>query len=71
MPFIGALTKLGSSSEGMSVVDIDLGILDVAERNYKVRADLKREDWHYSYRHDRFMKGEMHEREGEPEGGQL
>jgi hypothetical protein len=35
----------------MSIVDLDLDVLEIAEKNYKVRADLAREDWHYSYRH--------------------
>ncbi|KAJ9649729.1 hypothetical protein H2199_000508 [Coniosporium tulheliwenetii] len=46
-PFIGPLTRLGSAAEGMSVVDLDLGILEDAEENYGVRKDLAREDWHY------------------------
>lgn len=37
----------------MSVVDLDLGILEIAEENYKVREDLARHDWHYDYRHDK------------------
>lgn len=35
--------------EGMEVVEVDLGVLEVAERNYKVRADMKGEGWHYGY----------------------
>lgn len=35
--------------EGMEVVEVDLGVLEVAERNYKVRADIKGEGWHYGY----------------------
>jgi hypothetical protein len=50
VPFIGPITRLGSSSEGMSVVDLDLRILDVAEDNYRIRADIARHDWHYDYR---------------------
>lgn len=58
MPFIGALgdeTK-DSEEEGMSIVEIDMEILDEAEKNYKVREDLGREDWHYTYRHDNFRE---------------
>ena len=58
LPFVGALgeeTK-DSEEEGMSIVDIDMEILDEAEKIYKVRADLDREDWHYTYRHDNFME---------------
>ena len=50
MPFIGPLGRMASSEEGMSIVDLDMTILDEAEDNYKVRADLAREDWHYFYR---------------------
>lgn len=37
----------------MSVVDIDMQILEDAEDNYKVRSDIARADWHYDYRHSR------------------
>lgn len=37
----------------MSVVDIDMQILEDAESNYKVRSDIAREDWHYDYRHEK------------------
>jgi len=50
-PYVGALTRLGSSAEGMSVVDLDMQIVEDAEANYQVRADLERDDWHYDYRH--------------------
>jgi predicted amidohydrolase len=53
IPFVGPITRLGSAAEGMSIVDLDMGVLEIAEKNYGVRADLAREDWHYSYRHDR------------------
>lgn len=51
VPFCGPITRLGGSAEGMAVVDLDLAVLDIAEQNYKVRYDMAREDWHYSYRH--------------------
>jgi predicted amidohydrolase len=51
MPFVGPLTRLGSCAEGMSVVDMDMQILEDAEANYQVRADLAKDDWHYDYRH--------------------
>lgn len=56
VPFIGPLTKLGSAIEGMSVVELDKHILEVAEKNYMVRKDMAREDWHYTYRHDSFAQ---------------
>ncbi|KAJ5177253.1 uncharacterized protein N7482_003130 [Penicillium canariense] len=50
LPIVGPVSKMGSE-EGMRVVDMDLGLLDIAEQNYKVRQDLAKEDWHYVYRH--------------------
>jgi predicted amidohydrolase len=48
VPFKGALGKMGAE-EGMSVVDVDMQILEDAEDNYKVRADIGKEGWHYEY----------------------
>ena len=48
VPFQGALGKLGSE-EGMSVVDVDMQILGEAEHNYRVRADMGSDSWHYDY----------------------
>ncbi|TVY86518.1 Hydrolase [Lachnellula willkommii] len=48
VPFKGALGKMGGE-EGMSVVEVDMQILEVAEDNYKVREDIGREGWHYEY----------------------
>lgn len=48
VPFKGALGKMGDE-EGMSVVEVDMQILEVAEDNYKVREDIGREGWHYEY----------------------
>jgi len=36
----------------MSVVDLDMQIIEDAEENYQVRADLARDGWHYDYRHN-------------------
>ena len=58
VPFLGALgdeTK-DSEEEGMSIADIDMEVLEKAEDNYKVREDIGREDWHYTYRHDNFRQ---------------
>ena len=59
MPFIGArgAETLDTGEEGMSVVDIDMELLEEAEKHYKVREDLAREDWHYVYRHDSTARG--------------
>ena len=43
-------TILCIAIEVVEVVDVDLSVLDEAEKNYKVREDLKRDDWHYGYR---------------------
>ena len=53
MPFVGALgdeTK-DTNKEGMSVVDVDMELVEEAEKNYKVRADIEGVTWHYTYRH--------------------
>ncbi|KAF2761292.1 carbon-nitrogen hydrolase [Pseudovirgaria hyperparasitica] len=59
IPYVGPIARLGSSAEGMAVIDLDLGILEDAEENYKVRADLARQDWHYDYRHTKREKGRL------------
>ena len=54
MPFVGPLgdeTK-ESGVEGMSVVDVDMEILEEAEKQYKIREDMEKDDWHYLYRHN-------------------
>ncbi|KAI0113420.1 putative hydrolase, carbon-nitrogen family [Daldinia grandis] len=48
VPHIGSLGKMGRT-EGMSIVDLDMNILKIAEDNYKVREDMKGEGWHYAY----------------------
>ncbi|KAL8747451.1 MAG: hypothetical protein Q9190_000663 [Brigantiaea leucoxantha] len=53
VPFRGPLgeeTK-NSAEEGMSIVDLDMRLVEEAEINYKVREDMRKESWHYSYRH--------------------
>jgi len=53
MPFVGALgdeTK-NTAVEGMSLVDIDMELVEEAEKNYRVREDILGQDWHYTYRH--------------------
>ena len=58
MPFIGARGSetMDTGEEGMSIVEADMELLEQAEKNYKVREDLAREDWHYVYRHDSFPR---------------
>ncbi|KAJ5517680.1 Polyketide synthase enoylreductase [Penicillium expansum] len=50
LPLVGPIAKMGTE-EGFIVADVDMGVIEAAERNYKVREDLKKEDWHYVYRH--------------------
>jgi predicted amidohydrolase len=53
MPLVGAVKgSFTGPEEGMRIVEVDMKILEVAERNYKVREDMKREDWHYGYSHE-------------------
>lgn len=56
VPYAGALTRLGSCAEDMAVVDVDMQIVEDAEENYQVRADLARSDWHYEYRHNNYSE---------------
>ena len=46
LPLKGSLGSMGPE-EDMSIVEIDMSVLDVAESVYKVRADLAKENWHY------------------------
>ncbi|KAJ2993876.1 hypothetical protein NUW58_g1707 [Xylaria curta] len=47
-PHYGALGRLGRA-EGVSIVDLDMDVLRIAEENYKVREDMQTEGWHYAY----------------------
>ncbi|KAI1274701.1 carbon-nitrogen hydrolase [Xylaria sp. FL0933] len=48
VPHLGPLGRLGRA-EGMSIVDLDMDVLRIAEENYKVREDMRAEGWHYAY----------------------
>ena len=48
LPHVGSSGRLGRA-EGMSIVDLDMNVLKIAEDNYKVREDMKAEGWHYAY----------------------
>ncbi len=59
VPFLGALgdeTK-DTHEEAMSIVQLDMQLVEEAERQYKVREDMAGEDWHYEYRHGRPDRG--------------
>ena len=47
MPILGALGGSMGPCEEMRVVDVDMGVLDLAESQYKVRQDMAKEGWHY------------------------
>ena len=50
MPIQGCLPGSFEDNEvGMRVVEVDLDVLEVAERNYKIREELAKEDWHYGF----------------------
>ena len=52
MPLMGPVKgSFTDGEEGMRIVEVDMEILEAAERNYKVREDLARDDWHYGYSH--------------------
>ena len=53
VPFTGALGKetMDCGEEGMSLVNLDMEYVEEAEKNYKVREDMEKEGWHYTYRH--------------------
>lgn len=50
LPVTGVVGDMGNK-EGVMVVDMDMGLVRIAEENYKVRQDIKKEGWHYVYRH--------------------
>ncbi|KAJ6006757.1 hypothetical protein N7451_004701 [Penicillium sp. IBT 35674x] len=49
IPYAGPLVRLGTSTEGMAVATLDLAVMEDAEKNYGIRADMADPDW--CYRH--------------------
>ncbi|PTB62713.1 carbon-nitrogen hydrolase [Trichoderma citrinoviride] len=47
MPVLGSLGRLGAEKEGCVISDVDLDALEVAESHYKLREDIRGEEWHY------------------------
>jgi len=50
LPLVG--TAPGSFTDhepGMRIIDVNMRTVDVAEENYRIRADLRSQDWHYGY----------------------
>lgn len=35
--------------EGMRIVEVDMDIQEIAERNYRIREDVLGDSWHYGY----------------------
>ncbi|KAL4791584.1 carbon-nitrogen hydrolase [Aspergillus venezuelensis] len=50
LPIVGPVAKM-ENEEGVLVADMNMELVHLAEENYKVRMDLGREGWYYSYRH--------------------
>ena len=48
LPMKGSLGRLGSGEEGLSIVDVDLDVLKIAEDVYKVREDMGKRKWVYT-----------------------
>jgi predicted amidohydrolase len=52
LPILGAVGRMGTAEEEkeiMRVVEVDMEVLGIAEENYKIREDMRREGWHYGY----------------------
>ncbi|KAJ5547233.1 hypothetical protein N7494_004818 [Penicillium frequentans] len=49
IPYAGPLVRLGTSTEGMGVATLDMAVMEDAEANYGIRADMADPDW--CYRH--------------------
>ena len=52
LPIVGTVGAMGDE-EGVLVVAMDMGVVRIAEENYRVREDLAKEGWYYTYRHQR------------------
>ena len=50
MPFTGPVMKMEGPEEEMRIAEIDMNWLEEAEKNYKVREDLAKENWHYPWK---------------------
>jgi len=50
LPILGPRGRIApSEGDEMRIVDVDLEVLRIAERNYKVREDMLAEGWHYGH----------------------
>lgn len=49
LPIVGTVSgSFTDATEDIRIVEVDLNVLDVAERNYKIRKDLAEPDYHYT-----------------------
>ncbi|CAK7205854.1 hypothetical protein SEUCBS139899_008633 [Sporothrix eucalyptigena] len=48
-PILGRRGEVAPGATGTSVIDLDIDLLRIADNNYKVRADMKRQGWHYEH----------------------
>lgn len=50
MPIVGRIEgSFTDGSEETRILEVDMNLVDIAERNYKIRQDLGKDDWHYGY----------------------
>ncbi|KAL6920837.1 hypothetical protein ACHAP8_004953 [Fusarium lateritium] len=50
LPIVGTVPgSFTDGEEAMRILNVDMQTVDIAERNYQIRQDLAREDWHYGY----------------------
>lgn len=50
LPIVGSVPgSFTDSEEGVRVLDMDMRTVDIAEKNYQIRADMARPAWHYGY----------------------
>ncbi|CAI7615338.1 unnamed protein product [Penicillium pancosmium] len=50
LPILGTVPgSFNDSEEGMRTLEVDMRLVDIAEKNYQIRKDLAGENWHYGY----------------------
>ncbi|KAF4946104.1 hypothetical protein FSARC_14274 [Fusarium sarcochroum] len=50
LPIVGTVPgSFTDGEEAMRILDVDMRTVEIAERNYQIRQDLARENWHYGY----------------------
>ncbi|CAK7209787.1 hypothetical protein SCUCBS95973_000559 [Sporothrix curviconia] len=48
-PILGRRGEVAPGETGTSIIDFDIDLLRISDSNYKVRADMKRQGWHYEH----------------------